>query len=242
MLSYERSRVVRAAQRILDQGGWCVYEVCLDVPHQQWEARALIFDLLADAVADAIEEEIAAEPEYDGRLTGCDRRTLAPAAEMEAQLCYVASEAPAAASTTSRDRDPATAAGRGPGALVRDAMNPVVVTVGRDHTLREAARRMTARGVGAAVVIDPALAGPRMITEREILRSNGLGQSVDSETVGAHLEPEYAHAHADWPLGHAATAMGRGGLRHVVVLNGADIVGILSMRDIVRCWTFDVAR
>ncbi len=35
--------------------------------------------------------------------------------------------------------------------LVRDGMNPIVVTVGPRHTLREAARRMTAHGVGAAV-------------------------------------------------------------------------------------------
>lgn len=242
MLSYERSRVVRAAQLILDQGGWCVYEVCLDVPHQRWEARALIFDLFADAVADAIEEEIAAEPEYDARLTGCDRRTLAPAPEMEAHLCYVASEVTTTASAPTRARSPRTPTGDGAEVLVRDAMNPIVVTLGPDHTLREAAKRMTARGVGAAVVIDPVLPGPRIITEREILRCNGLGQSVDSEPVHAHLEPERAHAHADWPLEHAATAMGRGGLRHVVVLDGADIVGILSMRDIVRCWTLDVAR
>ncbi len=40
--------------------------------------------------------------------------------------------------------------------FVRDGMNPIVVTVGPAHTMREAARRMTARSVGAAVVLDDA--------------------------------------------------------------------------------------
>ena len=62
MPAYERSRLVLAAQAILDQGGWCVFEVCLDVPGQHWEARDLIFDLLAEAVADTVEEEIEHEP------------------------------------------------------------------------------------------------------------------------------------------------------------------------------------
>lgn len=218
-----------------------MYEVCLDVPAQRWEARALIFDLQADAVADAIEAEIEAEPEHDARITGCDRRTLAPAPEMDAHLCYVASAPVSSAPAPTSARDLRTGARRRPGVLVRDAMNPIVVTVGPDDTLRQAARRMTLRGVGAAVVIGPMLAGPRIITEREILRCNGAGQSVDSERVDGHLEPEPAHARADWPLEHAAKTMGRNGLRHVVVLDGADVVGILSTRDIVRRWTLNVA-
>ena len=125
--------------------------------------------------------------------------------------------------------------------LVRDGMNPIVVTVGPEHTLREAARRMTARGVGAAVVLGDSLPGPCIITERDILQSNGVGQSIDSESVGAHLTSELVYAEADWSLERAAATMVRGGFRHVIVLRGSDAVGILSMRDIVRCWTADGA-
>jgi signal-transduction protein with cAMP-binding, CBS, and nucleotidyltransferase domain len=46
---------------------------------------------------------------------------------------------------------------------------------------------------------------------------------------------------ADWSLEQAAGEMTRGGFRHIVVLEGPDLVGILSMRDIVRCWTRDGA-
>ena len=124
---------------------------------------------------------------------------------------------------------------------VRDAMTNVLVTAGPDHTLREAARRMTARGVGAAVVIDEEQGGPCIITERDILRSIGGDEAPDEERVCEHLTAKVILAAPDWSLEKAASEMVRGGFRHIIVVDGADVVGILSMRDIVRCWTADGA-
>lgn len=90
VLGYQRSDLVGAAQSILDRDGWCVYEACVDVPAQRWEARVVIFDRVAEAVADAVLTEIELEPEHDARLTGCDRRTLCPDVAMGAHLCYLA--------------------------------------------------------------------------------------------------------------------------------------------------------
>ena len=121
---------------------------------------------------------------------------------------------------------------------VRDGMNKIVVTVGPDHTLREVARRMTERNVGAAVVMDSEGSGPGIITERDILRSNGRGEDIDDERVRDHLVARVIYAYADWPLETAAEKMAAGGFRHVIVLDeSGDAVAILSMRDIVRCWT-----
>jgi CBS domain-containing protein len=120
---------------------------------------------------------------------------------------------------------------------VRDGMNEIVVTVGPAHTVREAARRMSARNVGAAVVVDLEQPGPGIFTERDLLRADGAGKDLDAEVVGDHLSANLIYAHADWSLETAAAEMVRGGFRHVVVLEGDDVVGILSMRDIVRCWT-----
>ena len=120
--------------------------------------------------------------------------------------------------------------------LVSEGMNRIVVTIGPDHTLREAARRMTDRKVGAAVVLDSEQAGPGIITERDLLRSNGRGEDVDEELVRDHLADQLIYAYTDWPLEKAAEAMVRGGFRHVIVLDAGEPVGILSMRDIVRCW------
>jgi len=120
--------------------------------------------------------------------------------------------------------------------LVRDGMNPIVVTVGPSHTLREAARRMTRGGVGAAVVFDPDLPAPGIITERDILIVAGEDGELDAELVCDHLTSNLVYAAAEWSLERAAEAMTDGRFRHVIVIDGADVIGILSMRDIVRCW------
>jgi CBS domain-containing protein len=120
---------------------------------------------------------------------------------------------------------------------VRDGMSDVVLTVGPAHTLREASRRMSARRVGAAVVIDSEQAGIGILTERDVLDSIGAGQNPDAELVADHRTADVVFAAPDWTLERAATAMVRGNFRHLVVIEGQDVVGLLSMRDIVRCWS-----
>jgi CBS domain-containing protein len=124
---------------------------------------------------------------------------------------------------------------------VREAMNPVGVTVGSGHTMREAARRMTEGGTGAAVVIDHDLPAPGIVTERDILRCAGSGGNLDAELVGDHLTANVVYAAPDWPLQRAAEQMTHGGFRHVIVIDESELVGILSMRDIVRCWVYEAA-
>src|SRR6478672_9807945 len=124
---------------------------------------------------------------------------------------------------------------------VRDGMTDAVLTVGPSHTLREAARAMTSKKVGAAVVNDPEQPGPGIITERDILESIGAGQDPDQEQVCEHLSRNLTFAAPDWSLERAAEAMVRGGFRHLVVVENGETVGILSIRDIVRCWTRDGA-
>jgi CBS domain-containing protein len=124
---------------------------------------------------------------------------------------------------------------------VSDGMSSVILTVGPGHTLRDAARAMAERKVGAAIVMDPDQPGPGIITERDLLESIARGQDPDSERVSDHLSSNLTFAASDWSLERAAEAMVRGGFRHLVVVEGAETVGILSMRDIVRCWTMDGA-
>ena len=121
--------------------------------------------------------------------------------------------------------------------LVRDAMSPEVLTIGPDHTLRDAAQRMSSRKVGAAVVLDGDQDQPGILTERDILDAVGQGQDVDAERVADHLTSDIVVAHPDWGLEKAAAAMVAGGFRHLVVCDGPDVVGMLSVRDIVRVST-----
>jgi CBS domain-containing protein len=124
---------------------------------------------------------------------------------------------------------------------VRDGMSSMVLTVGPGHSLQAAARLMSQRRVGAAVVLDPDAAGPGILTERDILDAVGAGQDLSAELVGAHLTSDVVFAAPDWSLEEAAVAMVRGGFRHLIVCDQAEIVGILSVRDVVRCWTDDGA-
>ncbi len=120
---------------------------------------------------------------------------------------------------------------------VREGMTEMVLTVGPEHTLRAVARLMSKRQVGAAVVMDPDGHGPGIITERDILMSVGAGEDPDSEAVAAHLTRDVVLAAPDWSLEEAAAAMVRGGFRHLIVCERGETVGILSVRDVVRCWT-----
>jgi CBS domain-containing protein len=124
---------------------------------------------------------------------------------------------------------------------VSTGMSTSVVTVAPGCTLHDAARAMADRRVGAAVVIDPEQPGPGIITERDVLMSVGAGQDPNSEVVSNHLSPELTFAAPDWSLERAAEAMVRGGFRHLVVVDGGEMDGVLSMRDIVRCWVQDGA-
>jgi CBS domain-containing protein len=110
---------------------------------------------------------------------------------------------------------------------VRDGMSQMVLSVGPGHTLRAVSRLMSQRQVGAAVVMDP--------------DGHGAGQDPDHESVADHLTRDVVFAAPDWSLEEAAAAMVRGGFRHLIVLERGETVGILSVRDVVRCWTDDGA-
>ena len=124
---------------------------------------------------------------------------------------------------------------------VREGMSNVVLTLGPGHSLREAATRMTEKGVGAAVVIDEESPGPRIISERDILNSLGRGQDPDAERVADHMSATLIAASPEWSLERAAMEMSQRHIRHLVVVDGGELIGVLSMRDIVRVWTSEGA-
>ena len=125
---------------------------------------------------------------------------------------------------------------------VRDGMSNLVLTIGPTHTLREAARMMSARRVGAAVVIDPDHAGVGILTERDILDSVGAGQDPDAELAAHHCTSDLVFA---VPPGRSK----RPRPRWSAAVSGtwwwsreAEVTGLLSMRDIVRCWSGSTVR
>jgi CBS domain-containing protein len=120
---------------------------------------------------------------------------------------------------------------------VQDGMTTVVLSVGPSHTLREAARLMAQHRVGAAVVVDSDHSGYGILTERDILNSVGQGQDPDVELVADHRTEDVVYASPNWTLEQAASAMVSGNFRHLIVVDGSEVTGLLSMRDIVRSWS-----
>ncbi len=101
-----------------------------------------------------------------------------------------------------------------------------------DESIGEAAQHMVARAVGAVLVMD----GDRLegiLTERDILNAVAIGL-----TEGARVRdwmtrnPETIEASDE--TGHAASLMIHGGFRHLPVLDGGAVVGIISIRDLMR--------
>ncbi|HET6213042.1 MAG TPA: CBS domain-containing protein [Micromonosporaceae bacterium] len=124
---------------------------------------------------------------------------------------------------------------------VSEAMSKPVLVVGPEHTLRQTAALMAARRVGSAVVIDPEGEGVGIITERDMLNAIGRGLDPDVERTTSHITWDVVYAGPEWTLEEAAAAMVRGGFRHLVVIADDDVLGVISVRDILRAWTLSQA-
>jgi len=126
--------------------------------------------------------------------------------------------------------------GEEPAVKVHDAMTENVLTLTPGRTLREAAEFMCKNNVGAAVILDPEQPGPGIVTERDVVRALGRGHDPDSEQVKDHLTGTAVFADSDWDLEEAADRMAEGGFRHLVVVREGEVVGIISMRDLIHVW------
>ena len=102
--------------------------------------------------------------------------------------------------------------------------------------MREAAEKMAERGVGSAVVVDPEAMGPGIVAERDIVKAVAAGLDLDTEVVTNHMARDTVVAVPTWPLEQAAEMMLRGRCRHLVVVDGYEVVGVVSIRDIVAAW------
>lgn len=117
---------------------------------------------------------------------------------------------------------------------VREVMRPVRVIVGPHHTLAQAAARMIRHSTGSAIVLDHELPGPMIISERDLLRAVAAGLDPALERVESHMTEVVATASPEWPLADAARLMISHGVRHVLAYENGYLVGVLSMRDLLR--------
>jgi CBS domain-containing protein len=116
---------------------------------------------------------------------------------------------------------------------VADALRERVVAITTDQTLEEAARTMLDRGVTALAVIDVDSRAPGIITERDLGRAMASEDDPRKQAVRDFLTADVIAATCDWTLERAARTMTRGHIRHLMVVEGDKVIGILSMSEIV---------
>ena len=116
--------------------------------------------------------------------------------------------------------------------VARKVMSRTLLTVAPEDPLKGVAERMVSRDVGAALVTE----GDRLVgivTERDVLRA--VARGIDEDTRVADLmTPDPETLEPDESTQHAAVLMIHGGFRHLPIVEGDEVVGMLSIRDLMR--------
>jgi CBS domain-containing protein len=122
---------------------------------------------------------------------------------------------------------------------IANHMSRELLTAAPGESIAEAAQHMVARGVGAVLVMD----GDRLegiLTERDILKAVAVGVA-ESARVRDWMTKSPETIEVSDSTGHAAALMIHGGFRHLPVLDGSRVAGIISIRDLMRVTLDDSA-
>jgi CBS domain-containing protein len=115
--------------------------------------------------------------------------------------------------------------------LLGDLMTTRVATTTPDTPVTEAAAGMIAASVGSAIVMQgPFLAG--ILTERDVLRAAASGEDLSASLVSAWMTPDPQSASPDTSAEEAAQIMLLNGFRHLPIVEGRNVCGVVSLRDL----------
>jgi len=115
--------------------------------------------------------------------------------------------------------------------VLRDLMSTRVALTTPDTSVAEAAAGMVKANVGSAVVMQGRfLAG--ILTERDVLRAAASGENLVAARVMDWMTPDPQSASADTSVEEAAEIMLRNGFRHLPVVDGRTVCGVVSLRDL----------
>jgi CBS domain-containing protein len=116
-------------------------------------------------------------------------------------------------------------------AVLRDLMHSPVLTTTPETSVTEAAAGMVRARVGSAVVMQGSfLAG--ILTERDVLRAAASAEDLLRSPVSAWMTPDPQSASPDTTAEDAAQLMLLHGFRHLPVVEGRRVLGVVSLREL----------
>jgi CBS domain-containing protein len=114
---------------------------------------------------------------------------------------------------------------------LRDLMSTQVALTSPDTSVAEAAASMVEASVGSAIVMQGRfLVG--ILTERDVMRSAASGEDLRAARVSDWMTPDPQSASPDTPVEEAAEIMLKNGFRHLPVVDGRLVCGVVSLRDL----------
>ncbi len=118
-------------------------------------------------------------------------------------------------------------------AILKEIMTGQVFTTTSDTSVAQVAASMLKGRFGSAVVMDGSwLSG--IFTERDVLRAAASGSDLTSSAVSEWMTNDPVTADADMDVDEATEIMMSRGFRHLPVVEGKTLIGIVSLRDILR--------
>lgn len=114
-----------------------------------------------------------------------------------------------------------------------DVMSIDVLTVSQDATLSQVARALRERNVGSAIVVDDGMRPLGIISERELVDSVAGGRNPDQGTAQLWMRPDLLSATIDTSVADATEMMRSSNVRHLPVLREGQVVGVVSVRDLL---------
>ena len=115
--------------------------------------------------------------------------------------------------------------------MLRDLMSTRVALTSPDTSVAEAAVSMVKANIGSAIVMQGRfLAG--IITERDVLRSAASGEDLRETRVADWMTPDPQSVSPDTSVEEAAEIMLKHGFRHLPVVEGRTVCGVVSLRDL----------
>jgi CBS domain-containing protein len=116
-----------------------------------------------------------------------------------------------------------------------------VVSISESQTLEQAARVLDKHGIGALVILDTTKRPTAILSERDIVREVALnGSAALARPVANVMTQAFATAERQESIPTIMRRMTDRRVRHLPVMDGADLVGIISIGDVVKAKIADV--